>query len=167
MGLFTTPIKTLDDLFLHTLKDMYYAEHQITKALPQMIERAHNPAFREGLEQHLHETEAQIERLNQVFAMLGENASGVTCEAIDGIIAEAKEVISDVTDGPLLDAAMVSSAQAVEHYEISRYGTLIALAKQLGHTDVVEPLKATLQEEKEADRKLTELSESQVNRQAA
>lgn len=167
MGLFTTPIKTLDDLFLHTLKDIYYAEHQITKALPKMIEKASNPGLREGFSHHLDETRVQIQRLEEVFSLLGQEASGVTCEAIDGIIKEAKEVISDVTDGPVLDAAMASSAQAVEHYEISRYGTLIALAKQLGHSNVVPQLKATLEEEKAADRKLTELSESQINRQAA
>lgn len=167
MGLFTTPIKTLDDLFLHTLKDMYYAEHQITKALPKMIERASNPALRDGFSQHLRETHEQIRRLEQVFGLLGETPSGVTCEAMDGIIAEAKQVISDVTDGPVLDAAMASSAQAVEHYEISRYGTLIALARQLGHMEAVAPLQATLEEEKATDRKLTELSEAQINRQAA
>jgi ferritin-like metal-binding protein YciE len=167
MGLFTTPIKTLDDLFLHTLKDIYYAEHQITKALPNMIEKTTNPSLRDEFSHHLQETHEQIRRLEQVFGLLNEQASGVTCEAIDGIIAEAKQVISDVGDPKVLDAAMASSAQAVEHYEISRYGTLIALAKQLGHTNVVGPLKATLDEEKAADRKLTELSETQINRQAA
>jgi ferritin-like metal-binding protein YciE len=167
MGLFTTPIKTLDDLFLHTLKDIYYAEHQITKALPKMIEKSSNPTLREGFSHHLQETHGQIERLEQVFALLDQTPSGVTCEAIDGIIAEAKQVISDVGDAAVLDAAMASSAQAVEHYEISRYGTLIALAKQLGHLNVVSLLKATLDEERAADLKLTELAESQINRQAA
>jgi ferritin-like metal-binding protein YciE len=167
MGLFTTPIKTLDDLFVHTLKDIYYAEHQITKALPKMIEKTTNPNLREGFAHHLQETYGQIERLEEVFRVVNVEPSGVTCEAIDGILAEAKQVMSDVGDAHVLDAAMASSAQAVEHYEISRYGTLIALAKQLGYLNAVTPLKTTLEEEKAADRKLTELSESQVNRQAA
>jgi ferritin-like metal-binding protein YciE len=167
MGLFTTPVKTLDDLFVHTLKDIYYAEHQITKALPKMIERASNPNLRSAFTQHLEETNGQIKRLEQVFSMLDEKPSGVACDAIDGIISEAKQVMSDVVDGPVMDAALASCAQAVEHYEISRYGTLIALAKQVGRANAVGPLKATLEEEKATDRKLTELAESQVNRQAA
>jgi ferritin-like metal-binding protein YciE len=167
MGLFTTPVKTLDDLFVHTLKDVYYAEHQITKALPKMIEKAHNSALKEGFKHHLKETQGHVVRLEQVFKTLNKKAESVTCEAIDGILAEAKQVISDVRDDAVLDAAIASSAQAVEHYEISRYGTLIALAKQLGHHDCVAPLQATLDEEKAADRKLTEISESQVNRRAA
>ena len=167
MGLFTTPIKTLDDLFVHTLQDIYYAEHQITKALPKMIDKATNANLRDGFSQHLQETHGQIKRLEEIFRLVNVAPSGVTCEAIDGIIAEAKQVMSDVGDPHVLDVAMASSAQAVEHYEISRYGTLIALAKQLGQHPVITLLKATLDEEKAADRKLTELSESQVNRQAA
>ncbi|MHB1303817.1 MAG: YciE/YciF ferroxidase family protein [Acidiphilium sp.] len=167
MGLFTTPIKTLDDLFVHTLKDIYYAEHQITKALPKMIDKASNPQLKQGLSHHLEETKQHVTRLETVFRTLGQQPEGVTCEAIDGIIAEAKQVMSDVGEPHVLDAAMVSSAQAVEHYEMSRYGTLIALARQLGRQDCVEPLQATLQEEKAADRKLTEVAESQVNRRAA
>jgi len=167
MGLFTKPIKTLDDLFLHTLEDIYYAEHQITKALPQMAEKASNPLLKQGFEAHLQETRHQIERLEQIFAAIGQPAKGETCEAIDGIVKEAKEVISDCDDPHVRDVALASSAQAVEHYEISRYGTLISLARQLGHHQVVQHLQATLEEEKATDRKLTELAESHVNRQAA
>jgi ferritin-like metal-binding protein YciE len=167
MGLFTKPIKNLDDLFLHTLQDIYYAENQITKALPQMIEKATDPSLKQGFESHLKETHQQVKRLEHVFAALNQPVKGVTCEAIDGIIKEAKEIISDVEDPAVLDVALASAAQAVEHYEISRYGTLIALAHQLGHDQVVPNLKATLDEEKAADRKLTEIAESRVNRKAA
>ena len=167
MGLFSTPIKTLDDLFIHTLRDMYYAENQITKALPDMISKATNPQLKAGFQSHLGETQNQIRRLEQVFQMNGKEPSGVTCEAINGILAEAKQVISDVGDKDVLDAAMITSAQAVEHYEISRYGSLIALARQLGRDDCARLLEETLQEEKAADKKLTEVAESQVNRRAA
>ena len=167
MGLFSSPIKTLDDLFVHTLKDIYYAEHQITKALPKMIDKAQNPALKQGFTSHLQETKEQIARLDQIFDKLGLKPEGVTCEAIDGIIAEAKEVMSDIDDRAVLDVGMASSAQAVEHYEMSRYGTLIALARQLGHTDCVPLLQQTLDEERTADRKLTDIAESQVNRKAA
>jgi ferritin-like metal-binding protein YciE len=167
MGLFTKPIKTLDDLFLHTLQDIYYAENQITKALPQMAEKAQNPMLKQGFETHLQETRQQIQRLEQVFAAINEPVKGVTCEAIDGIIKEAKEVIGDCDDAHVLDVAMAASAQAVEHYEISRYGTLISLARQLGHERVISLLQANLEEEKATDRKLTELAESHVNKMAA
>jgi len=167
MGLFTTPIKTLDDLFVHTLQDLYYAEQQITKALPTMIEKAHNPALKQGFTTHLQETKQHVVRLEEVFRALKQEPKGVTCEAIDGIIKEAKQVLSDVEDPRVRDVALATSAQAVEHYEIARYGSLIALAKQLGHNNVVKNLQTTLDEEKEADRKLTQVSETQVNKQAA
>jgi ferritin-like metal-binding protein YciE len=167
MGLFTTPMKTLDDLFVHTLQDIYYAEKQITKALPMMIEKAHNPALKQGFTAHLQETEQHVARLEQVFAELKQQPKGVTCEAIDGIIKEAKQVVSDVEDPAVRDVALATSAQAVEHYEIARYGSLIALANQLGHHQVVKHLQQTLEEEKAADRKLTQISESQVNKKAA
>lgn len=167
MGLFTKPIKTLDDLFVHTLQDIYYAENQITKALPTMIEKAADPSLRKAFESHLRETEGQIVRLEQVFQMHGQPVKGVTCQAIDGIIAEAKEIIGDVGDAEVLDAAMLSSAQAVEHYEITRYGTLIALAKQLGRTDCASVLQQTLDEEKAADRTLSGIAENRVNARAA
>ncbi len=167
MGLFTKPIKNLDDLFVHTLQDIYYAENQITKALPQMIEKASNPELKAGFESHLRETHEQVTRLDQIFTALNQPAKGVTCEAIDGIIKEAKEIISDVDDPAVLDVALASAAQAVEHYEISRYGTLIALARQLGLNQITRPLQTTLDEEKAADRKLTEIAETRVNRKAA
>ncbi|MBV9654870.1 MAG: ferritin-like domain-containing protein [Acetobacteraceae bacterium] len=167
MGMFSQPIKTLDDLFVHTLQDIYYAENQITKALPTMIEKASDPQLKQGFETHLNETRNQITRLEQVFKMHGQEVKGVTCAAMDGILEEAKEVMGDVEDAEVLDAAMLSSAQAVEHYEITRYGTLIALAKQLGRSDCAQVLSQTLEEEKATDKKLTDLAESRVNRKAA
>jgi ferritin-like metal-binding protein YciE len=167
MGLFTTPIKTFEDLYNHQLQDIYYAEQQITKALPQMIEKAANPALKQAFQKHLGETETQIKRLEDVFKILGQDAKGATCPAIDGIIKEAKELISDTADEQVRDAAMLASAQAVEHYEITRYGTLIAWSQQLGKTDVVKILEQTHAEEKSTDEKLTKLGEGNVNRKAA
>jgi ferritin-like metal-binding protein YciE len=166
MGLFTKDIETLDDLFLHQLQDVYYAENQITKALPKMIEKATAPELKQGFETHLRETEGQIARLEQAFQALDQKPKAVTCPAIDGIIKEANEVAGEVSDKAVLDAALIASAQAVEHYEITRYGTLIAWAKQLGHTQVVSLLQATLDEEKATDEKLTTLAESKANRAA-
>ncbi|GEP02794.1 ferritin-like domain-containing protein [Methylobacterium oxalidis] len=167
MGLFTTPIKTMDDLFTHMLQDIYYAEQQITKALPKMIEKAGEPQLKQGFEKHLRETEGQVQRLEQVFQQLGKPAKGVECAAINGIISETKEIMSDVGDQQVLDAALIAGAQAVEHYEITRYGTLIAYAKQLGHNNVVNLLEQTLGEEKATDKTLTALAEANVNRKAA
>jgi ferritin-like metal-binding protein YciE len=167
MGLFSKPIKTLDDLFVHTLQDIYYAEQQITKNLPTMIEKATDPQLKSAFEQHLAETKNQVQRLEQVFSMHGQPVKGVTCAAMDGILAEAKEIISDCDDPQVLDVAMLSAAQAVEHYEITRYGTLIALAKQLGREDCASVLHQTLEEEKATDEKLTVLAKSRVNKQAA
>lgn len=167
MGLFSKPIKTLNDLFVHTLQDIYYAENQITKALPTMIAKASDAQLKSAFETHLHETETQIRRLEQVFQMHGEPVKGVTCAAMDGILAEGKELMGDVGDAEVLDAAMLSSAQAVEHYEITRYGTLIALAKRLGRADCAAVLQQTLDEEKATDRKLTELAEGRINERAA
>ncbi|WP_426956117.1 ferritin-like domain-containing protein [Muricoccus radiodurans] len=167
MGLFSKPIKTLDDLFVHMLQDIYYAENKITKALPTMISKATDPQLRQSFEVHLQETRNQIVRLEKVFQMHGQEVKGVTCPAIDGIIAEAEEVISDSGDKEVMDAAMLASAQAVEHYEITRYGTLIAFARQLGRNDCASVLEETLAEEKATDKKLTMLAESKVNRMAA
>jgi ferritin-like metal-binding protein YciE len=166
MGLFTKDIETLDDLFLHTLRDIYYAENQITKALPKMIEKATDPQLTQGFETHLRETEGQIERLDRVFAMIDKDAKGVTCPAIDGIIKEANEIAGDIADKQVLDAGLIAAAQAVEHYEITRYGTLIAWAKQLGRSDVADVLKQTLDEEYATDDKLTRMAETSVNREA-
>ena len=167
MGLFTKDIKTLNDLFVHGLQDIYYAEHQITKALPKMAGMATDPQLKQGFETHLQETQNQIKRLEQVFQMHGQPVKGVTCAAMDGILEEATETMSDVGDKDVLDAAMLSSAQAVEHYEITRYGTLIAFAKQLGREDCASVLQQNLDEEKATDKKLTAIAESKVNRKAA
>ena len=167
MGLFTTPIKTLDDLFVHTLQDIYYAEQQIVKNLPEMAQKASNPELKSAFQSHLTETEGHVRRLEQVFQMHGHSPKGVTCPAIDGIIAEANDVAGDVADKEVLDAALLASAQAVEHYEITRYGTLIAFARQLGRNDCADILRQTLEEEKATDKKLTDIAESRVNRKAA
>ncbi len=167
MGLFTTPIKTLDDLFIHTLQDMYYAENQIVKNLPEMIGKASNPELKNAFQHHLTETEGHVRRLEQVFQMHGQSVKGVDCPAMDGILSEAREVISDCGNPDVCDAAMLSAAQAVEHYEMTRYGTLIAFAKQLGRNDCAGVLQQTLEEEKAADKKLTSIADGRVNRMAA
>ncbi|MFT8244307.1 ferritin-like domain-containing protein [Roseomonas sp. BN140053] len=167
MALFSKPIKTLDDLFVHTLQDIYYAENQITKALPKMIGKVTNTQLKLAFELHLQETKNQIARLEKVFQMHGQPVKGVTCAAMDGIISEANEVMGDSAEAEVLDAAALMAAQAVEHYEITRYGTLIAFAKQLGRNDCASVLQETLDEEKATDRKLTEIAESRVNKLAA
>lgn len=160
-------VKTMDDLFVETLKDIYYAEKHILKALPGMVKKAGSKKLRDALETHRQETEGQIERLEQVFKVFDLAPRGKKCEAIEGIIAEAKEHMEDIEDPKVLDAGMIGSAQAVEHYEITRYGTLIAWARQLGRNDVIEPLEANLEQEKHADQLLSEIAESSVNEKAA
>jgi ferritin-like metal-binding protein YciE len=155
--------KTLDDLFLDTLKDIYFAEKQILKALPKMARAAQSEEGKTGFLQHRDETQGQIDRLEQIFDLLGKSARGKTCEAIQGILAEGEEIIEEFKGSPALDAGLISSAQAVEHYEIARYGTLIAWAKQLGLKEAVPLLEATLAEEEATDRKLTQLAESRAN----
>jgi ferritin-like metal-binding protein YciE len=167
MGLFSKDIKTLDDLFVHQLRDIYYAEKQIVQALPEMIEKAKDPGLKQGFEAHLGETKNHVKRLEQVFKMHGVEAKGVECPAIDGIVEEADEIAGEVDDKKVLDAALIAAAQAVEHYEITRYGTLIAWAKQLGRPDCASVLQETLEEEKAADSKLTSLAERDVNVKAA
>ena len=167
MGLFSKDIKNMDDLFLHTLQDIYYAENQIVKALPDMVEKSSDPQLKQGFQTHLRETENHVKRLEQVFQLIGKKAQGVDCPAIDGIIEEANDVAGEVEKKSVLDAALIAAAQAVEHYEMTRYGTLIAWAKQLGHNDVVSLLNQTLDEEKATDKKLTSMAETQVNRKAA
>ena len=168
MGLFTKDIETMDDLLLHGLKDIYYAENQIVKSLPKLIEKATNRDLNKGLRDHLEETKNQIARLDQVFKKLGEDPQGVKCPAIDGLISEADEVAGEVADKDVLDAAIVGAAQAVEHYEIARYGTLIAWAESVGHDDVVRLLTTNLNEEKAADKKLSTVALRRgVNRKAA
>ena len=166
MGLFTKDIASFEDLFLHQLQDVYYAEQQITKALPKMIEKATAPALQQGFRTHLTETENQIQRLEQVFETIGEKVKGVTCQAIDGIIKEANEVAGEIADKRVLDAALIAAAQAVEHYEIARYGTLVAWAKEIGRTEVAAILQQTLDEEHATNDKLTSLATGQVNHAA-
>ena len=155
MGLFTKDIKTMDDLYLHVLQDIYYAENQIKKALPDMIEKATNRDLTAAFKAHLEETEKQIGRLEQAFELLGKEPKGTKCPAIDGIIEEANEVAGEIDDKKVLDAALIAAAQAVEHYEITRYGTLIAWAEELGRDAIAKLLTTTLNEEKAADKKLT------------
>jgi ferritin-like metal-binding protein YciE len=168
VGLLSKDIKTMHDLLLHGLQDIYYAEQQITKALPKMMELATNRDLTQGLKTHLDETNKQIERLDQVFKKLGKQPSGTNCPAIDGLIKEANEIADEIEDKSVLDAAIVASAQAVEHYEISRYGTLIAWAEELGHDDIVRFLTTNLNEEKVANTKLNTIAlRKGVNRKAA
>jgi ferritin-like metal-binding protein YciE len=159
--------KTLNDLFLDTLKDIYFAEKQILKALPKMARAAQSEEGKAGFLQHRDETQGHIERLEQVFEILGKPARGKTCEAIQGIIAEGEEIIDEFKGSVALDAGLISSAQAVEHYEMARYGTLIAWAGQLGLKDAVPLLKANFAEEEATDKKLTKLAQSQANAKAA
>jgi ferritin-like metal-binding protein YciE len=159
--------KTLDDLFLDTLKDIYYAEKQIVKALPKMASAATSPDLRAGFETHLKETEGHVDRLEKVFEILGKPARGKTCDAILGILEEGKSIMDDFKDTIALDAGLISAAQAVEHYEIARYGTLATWADQLGMTDVARLLKQTLGEEEATDKKLSELAMAEVNLKAA
>ena len=155
--------KMLEDLFYDTLKDIYYAERQIVKALPKMARGATDPKLKAAFEKHKEQTETHIERLQQVFELIGKRAQGKTCEAIQGILAESEEIMDDFKGTPALDAGLVSSAQAVEHYEITRYGTLKAWANQLGYKDAVKLLDATLMEEAKTDEDLTKLAETAVN----
>ena len=166
MGLLSKPIKTLDDLFVHTLQDIYYAEQQITKALPKMIAKVTDPQLKQAFQAHLGETRNHVSRVEQVFEMHGESPKAVTCPAIDGIISEANEIMGDASDPEVLDAAALAAAQAVEHYEITRYGTLAAWARQLGRNDCASVLEQNLNEEKAADQKLTAIAEGRVNRVA-
>jgi ferritin-like metal-binding protein YciE len=167
MGIFSKDIKSMNDLFVHTLRDIYYAENQIVKSLPDMIEKATDPQLKQGFQTHLRETQNHVKRLEQVFQLVGMKASGVDCPAIDGIIEEANDVVGEVEHKFVLDAALIAAAQAVEHYEMTRYGTLIAWAKQLGRNDCVSLFQQTLDEEKATDKKLTSMAEAQVNRKAA
>lgn len=159
--------KQLDDLFLDTLKDIYYAERQILKALPKMAKAATSPELKAGFEQHQQETEGQVERLQQVFEHLGKPARGKTCDAILGIIEEGKEIMDEYKGTQALDAGLVAAAQAVEHYEIARYGTLVTWAKQLGHTEIAQLLSETLKEEEATDKKLSQVVLKTVNQKAA
>lgn len=166
MGLFSKDIQTMDDLYLHMLEDIYYAEQQIEKALPKLIEKATAPALVGAFESHLQETRGHIERLEKVFALLGKDPKGATCPAIDGIIKESNDVSKEIGDAHVLDAALAAAAQAVEHYEMTRYGTLIAWSVEMKRNDCAAILKQTLAEEKAADEKLTNIAEARLNKAA-
>ena len=155
--------KELKDLFLDTLKDIYFAEKKILSSLPKMAKAAQSDKLRAAFEKHEGETDGQVERLEQVFALIGESPKGKTCDAIVGILDEGKEIIDDYKGMPALDAGLLAAAQAVEHYEISRYGTLKCWAKELGYSEAVTLLDATLKEEKNTDSTLSQLAESDVN----
>ena len=159
--------KTLDDLFHDTLKDIYYAERKILKALPKMARAASSPELKAAFQKHQDETEGQVERLQQVFEILGKRAQGKTCDAIEGILAEGEEIMEEFKGTVALDAGLISSAQAVEHYEITRYGTLKRWAENLGMRDAAKLLDETLREESKTDVDLTKLADASVNRKAA
>ncbi|MBC2772704.1 ferritin-like domain-containing protein [Rhizobium sp. AQ_MP] len=155
--------KTLEDLFHETLKDIYYAERKILKALPKMARGAQDEKLKAAFQQHKEETEGQVERLQQVFEIIGKRPRAKTCPAIDGIVEEGEEIMEEFKGSPALDAGLLAAAQAVEHYEISRYGTLRAWAQQLGYQDAVKLLDETLAEESKTDEALTKLAEKAVN----
>jgi ferritin-like metal-binding protein YciE len=159
--------KDLKALFLHQLKDTYFAENAILKALPQMAEAAQSEELRGAFAVHLKETEAQVKRLEQVFQIVGERPAGVECKAIQGILEEGQEILQEFKDGEALDAGLIAAAQAVEHYEITRYGTLLAWAKQLGLTEAEGLIQETLVEEENTDQLLSELAEDAINPSAA
>ena len=159
--------KTLEDLFLIGLKDVYHAEKSALRAMRKMAKATKSDQFREAMEAHRTETEGQIQRLEQVFEMVGKRPQGKTCEAMQGILAEGEEVMEDFADSEALDAGMIAAAQAIEHYEISRYGTLKSGAAQLGMNDAANLLEQTLQEEKKTDQLLTQVAEAAANQKAA
>ena len=167
MGLFTRDIKNLNDLFVHQLQDIYYAEKQLEKALQKMSGKAIDKQLKQGFLAHLDETKTHVKRLEEVFRMHGAEVKAVDCPAIDGIIEEADDVVGEVADDAVLDAVLINAAQAAEHYEMARYGSLIAWAKQLGRNDCASILQKTLDEEKATDKKLTSLAESKANLRAA
>ncbi|OYX69446.1 MAG: hypothetical protein B7Y95_18065 [Rhizobiales bacterium 32-66-11] len=158
--------KTLEDLFHDTLKDIYYAEKKILKALPKMARAASSRDLKAAFEKHKDETEVQVERLQQVFELMGKRAQGKTCDAIEGIVAEGEEIIESFKGTPAIDAGLISSAQAVEHYEITRYGTLKRWAEVLGMTDAAALLGHTLAEETTTDKSLTALADASANAMA-
>ena len=162
----TKATKKLDELFHDTLKDIYYAERKILSTLPKMAKAAHSPELKAAFEKHETETEGQIERLEQVFEVIGAPAKGKKCDAIEGIIDESKEVMQEYKGSPALDAGLLAAAQAVEHYEIARYGTLKSWAEKLGLRQAVSLLDQTLQQEKKTDVDLSKIAETAVNAEA-
>ena len=160
-------VKSMDDLFLHLVKDMYNAEKQLVKALPKMAKKTQSAELKKAFETHKDETEGHVERLEKIFEMLDKRAQGKTCVAMEGLVEEGKEAMDEIEDAEVLDAALLAGAQAVEHYEISRYGTMVALAKQLGMKDAAKLLDQTLEEEKKPDALLNRIALGNVNQQAA
>jgi ferritin-like metal-binding protein YciE len=158
--------RTLQELFLATLQDIYHGEKQILKALPKMAKNATTPELKQAFQHHLEQTEGQVERLQRVFEMMDKSARGRTCEAIEGLVEEGKEVMNEVESGEVMDAGLIAAAQAVEHYEIARYGTLCAWAEELGMKDAAKLLDQTLQEEKQTDALLNKIAMERVNRHA-
>ena len=160
-------IKSIDDLFLHGVKDLFYAEKKLVQTLPKMAKKATSAELKQAIEQHLAETQDQVERLERIFELLDETPRGKKCPAMDGLIEEGKEIMEEAEDDDVLDAGMLAAAQAVEHYEIARYGTLIAWGEVLGMGEAVQLLKESLKEEKNADKLLSSLAEGKLNREAA
>jgi ferritin-like metal-binding protein YciE len=167
MGWFSSDIDTFEELFVHTLQDIYYAEHQILKALPDMVAKASDAELKKGFRTHLKQTKGQIKRLDRAFKMIKSVPQGTKCPAIDGIIEEANEIAGEIDNKTVLNAALIAAAQAVEHYEITRYGTLVAWARLLGHNDVAKLLNMNLKEEKATDKKLGSIAKRKINRKAA
>ncbi|HET6468423.1 MAG TPA: ferritin-like domain-containing protein [Geminicoccaceae bacterium] len=161
------PINTMQDLFVHSLRDMYHAEKQLVRAMPKMAKAAQHQELRQAIEEHLEQTKNQVERLNQVFEAIDVAARGVRCEAIEGLVEEAKETMDEVQDPEVRDVAIIVAAQKVEHYEIAAYGSLRTMAEMLGHTEAAQLLEQTLEEEKQTDQKLNQLALSRVNKDAA
>jgi len=166
MGWFSPDIQSIDDLFLHTLQDIYYAEHQIAKALPDMVAKASDAELKKSFNMHLRQTKGQIKRLDRAFKALKQKPQGTKCPAIDGIIDEANEIAGEIDDKVVLNAALIAAAQAVEHYEMTRYGTLVAWAKLLGHASVAKLLAMNLKEEKATDKKLSGIAVRKINKKA-
>lgn len=161
------PMRSMEDLFLHSLQDIYTAEKRILQNLPTMAKHVGTSELKKALEQHKNETQEHVKRLEEVFKLIGQKPKGVECKAIDGIIGEAQEMMQEIEDKEVGDAAILADAQAVEHYEITRYGTLTAWAKQLGHEDAAKLLHQTLEEEKKTDELLTKMAKGRVNKAAA
>ena len=160
-------LKTMDDLFMHGLKDLYYAEKKLVQNLPKMAKKANSPELAQAIENHLKETEGQVTRLERIFESCEATPRGKKCPAMDGLLEEGKELMQEAEDDDTLDAGMLAAAQAVEHYEIARYGTMVAWAQELGMTDAANLLQETLDEEKNADRLLSQIAEGKLNREAA
>jgi ferritin-like metal-binding protein YciE len=167
MGWFSSDIDTFDELFVHSLQDIYYAEGRIKESLPTMVAKASDPELKKGFKMHLKQTEGQIKRLDRVFKMIKSVPQGTKCPAIDGILEEANEIAGEIENKTILNAALIAAAQAVEHYEMTRYGTLVAWARIMGRADVAKVLNMNLKEEKATDKKLGGIAKRKINKKAA